>query len=330
MVAQICLATGKIRRDEEGTSLRKLSHSSSLDLDNIQININWEDVTCPICLDFPHNGVLLQCSSYDNGCRPFMCDTDHTHSNCLNRFKSASGVPQAAECLIASEASTESTQMIPSTCESRPACPLCRGEVTGWVIIKEARAYLNMKKRCCQEKQCYYMGNFVELQRHALLKHPHSRPSEIDPARQLDWENFQQSSDIIDVLSTIHAEVPHGVVLGDYVIEYGDDEDGDDYDDFGGRGAKWWSSCILYQVFGKLRCSGNRRRSRGRNLTRSRVGSSSNGSNEGSPSSLDTAVYRFRQVEDEVPGMAAAGDHAVASREVIDRHSYSYSGRISR
>lgn len=323
MVAQICLATGKFRRDEEGTSLRKLSHSSSVDFDNIEININWEDVTCPICLDFPHNGVLLQCSSYSNGCRPFMCDTDHTHSNCLTRFKSASGVPQATECLIPSEACTE----IPSTCESRPACPLCRGEVTGWVIIKEARTYLNMKKRCCQEKQCYYVGNFVELQRHVLSKHPHARPSEIDPAHQLDWENFQQSSDIIDVLSTIHAEVPRGVVLGDYVIEYGDDdEDGDDYDDFHGRGAKWWSSCILYQVFGKLRCSGNRRRSRGRNLTQSRVGSSSNGSNEGSPSSVDTAVYRFQQVEDEVPGMPAA----VASTEAIDRLSYSYSGRLSR
>lgn len=310
--------------------MRKLNHSSSLDVNNIQININWEDVTCPICLDFPHNGVLLQCSSYDNGCRPFMCDTDNTHSNCLTRFKSASGVPQATECLIASESSTESTLMIPSTCESRPACPLCRGEVTGWVIIKEARAHLNMKKRCCQEKQCYYMGNFVELQRHALLKHPHSRPSEIDPARQLDWENFQQSSDIIDVLSTIHAEVPHGVVLGDYVIEYGDDEDGDDYDDFRDRGAKWWTSCILYQVFGKLRRSGNRRRSRGHNLRRSRARSSSNVSNEGSPSSVDTAVYRFRQVEDEVPGIAAAGDHAVPSREAIDRHSYSYRGHISR
>lgn len=320
-MAHVCSATGKIRGDEEGSSLKNLSHSSSLDLDDIQITINWEDVTCPICLDFPHNGVLLQCSSYNNGCRPFMCDTDHTHSNCLTRFKSASGMSKAVECLIVSGSSNEGTQVIPSTCDNLPACPLCRGEVIGWVIVKEARAYLNTKKRSCQEKHCNYTGNFAELQCHVLLKHPHSRPSEIDPARQLDWESFQQSSDIIDVLSTIHAEVPHGVVLGDYVIEYGDDDDGDDYDEFNGRGVKWWTSCILHQVFGKFRCSGNRRRSRGDNLRRNRVRSSSN---EGSPSSADTAVYRFRHVLD------GADDQAVASRGAIDHHAYRYGGRISR
>jgi len=43
-------------------------------------------------LDFPHNCVLLQCSSYHKGCRPFVCDTDHLHSNCLDRFKNASGM----------------------------------------------------------------------------------------------------------------------------------------------------------------------------------------------------------------------------------------------
>ncbi|KAK8968475.1 hypothetical protein KSP40_PGU001130 [Platanthera guangdongensis] len=305
----------------KGSSLKKLSLSSSLDFDHIQISINWEDVTCPICLDFPHNGVLLQCSSYDNGCRPFICDTDQTHSNCLTRFKSSSGMPQAVECLIVSDASSESTRVIPSTCESRPACPLCRGEVIGWVIVKEARAYLNSKKRCCQENHCNFTGNFLELQHHVLHKHPHSRPSEIDPARQLDWESFQQSSDIIDVLSTIHAEVPHGVVLGDYVIEYGDD-DGDYYDDFHGRGAKWWTSCILHQVFGKFRCSGNRRRSRGDNLRRDHVRSSSNGSIEGSPSSVDTTVYRFRQAED---GSPSSADPAVASGGAIDHHTHRFS-----
>ncbi|KAF0903864.1 hypothetical protein E2562_029953 [Oryza meyeriana var. granulata] len=68
--------------------------------------------------------------------------------------------------------------------------------------------------------------------KHTQQKHPDSRPSEIDPARQVDWENFQQSSDIVDVLSTIHAQVPNGIVLGDYVIEYGDDETGEEYEVF--------------------------------------------------------------------------------------------------
>ncbi|RWW62000.1 hypothetical protein BHE74_00030898 [Ensete ventricosum] len=188
---------------------------------NIKLDFDWEDVTCSICLDFPHNGVLLLCSSYDKGCRPFICDTDHNHSNCLERFKSAHTSPI-----------------------SRPTCPLCRGDVTGWLIIDEARVYLNTKKRCCEEKHCTYVGNFSELQKHAQLKHPHSRPSEIDPAQQLNWEIFQQSSEIINVLSTIHAEVPHGVVLGDYVIEYGDAEAGDEYEDFHRNRGKWWTSYV--------------------------------------------------------------------------------------
>ncbi|PKA51397.1 hypothetical protein AXF42_Ash002762 [Apostasia shenzhenica] len=307
-----------------GTSLEKLIHWSS-DFDDIELNIDWEDVTCPICLDFPHNGVLLQCMSYDNGCRPFMCDTDHTHSNCLTRFKSAFGVPQTGECLTVNDASNRFTEVIASGCESRPACPLCRGEVTGWVIIKEARAYLNTKKRCCQEKNCSYIGNFVELQTHAQLNHPHSRPSEIDPVRRLDWENFQQSSDIIDVLSTIQAEVPHGVVLGDYVIEYGDeDENGNEYDNFQNRGSKWWNSCILYQVFGKFRCSRSRR-SRRSDRRQSRFWSSSNGSNEGSSSPADTTADRFHQIEEEFRGIVGAG-HRVEGSRVLGLHSRRFSG----
>ncbi|KAK1289176.1 hypothetical protein QJS10_CPB18g00185 [Acorus calamus] len=65
------------------------------------------------------------------------------------------------------------------------------GEVTGWVVIDESSLHLNMKKRCSGEKHCGYIGNYSELQKHAKLKHPHARPSKIDPAWQLDWENFQ-------------------------------------------------------------------------------------------------------------------------------------------
>jgi hypothetical protein len=84
--------------------------------------------------------------------------------------------------------------------------------VIGWFVIDEARFHLNQKKRCCEESCCSYVGNFHELQKHTQQKHSNSRPSEIDPARQIDWENLQQSSDIIDVLSTIHAQVPNGIV----------------------------------------------------------------------------------------------------------------------
>lgn len=48
---------------------------------------DWEDALCPICLESPHNAVLLMCSSHADGCRPYMCNTSHRHSNCLDQYQ---------------------------------------------------------------------------------------------------------------------------------------------------------------------------------------------------------------------------------------------------
>ncbi|XP_038698213.1 uncharacterized protein LOC119995830 isoform X1 [Tripterygium wilfordii] len=274
-----------------------IPHNTS-NMEDIQLNMNWEDVTCPICLDFPHNGVLLQCSSYEKGCHPFVCDTDHLHSNCLDRFKSAYGLSSPS----ASDATpTTHTQPIVLEGNCKPACPLCRGEIVGWIVIDKARLHLDEHKRCCEEEQCAFMGTYLELKKHAEVVHPNARPSRIDPARQLDWENFQRSSEVIDVLSTIHSEVPRGVVLGDYVIEYGGDDSGDEFEDFPGDEGNWWTSCILYQVFDNFRNSRNRRRSRVADSRRGSRRSSYDASNsdEGSVASVEFAEYRVEETDDE-------------------------------
>ncbi|XP_010525875.1 PREDICTED: uncharacterized protein LOC104803596 [Tarenaya hassleriana] len=262
--------------------------------EDFPLEITWDDVVCPICLDFPHNGVLLQCSSYGKGCHPFVCDTDHLHSNCLDRFISAYGTDSP------STPDETGSKVLEESC--KPACPLCRGEVTGWVVVDQARNYLDEKKRSCDEEGCKFIGTFMELRKHAQSEHPDSRPSEIDPARKLDWENFQQSSEIIDVLSTIHSEVPRGVVLGDYVIEYGDDDDtGDEFDDVPSVEGNWWTSCILYQVFDNIRNSRNRRRSR---MTDGRRGSrrssyDNSHSDDSSVASVEFPEYRVDEIDDE-------------------------------
>ncbi|KAH9784947.1 plant/k7p8-3 protein [Citrus sinensis] len=46
-----------------------------------------DEISCPICMDHPHNAVLLICSSHDKGCRSYICDTSYRHSNCLDRYK---------------------------------------------------------------------------------------------------------------------------------------------------------------------------------------------------------------------------------------------------
>lgn len=61
----------------------------------------WEEARCPICMEHPHNAILLVCSSHEKGCRPFMCDTSYRHSNCLDQFRKsfaeASSPSQAEE-----------------------------------------------------------------------------------------------------------------------------------------------------------------------------------------------------------------------------------------
>ncbi|KAI4316228.1 hypothetical protein L6164_024227 [Bauhinia variegata] len=267
-------------------------------MEDIQLVTSWEDVICPICLDFPHNSVLLQCSSYGNGCRAFVCDTNHLHSNCLDRFKSACGIPSSS---IPEATSIENSDSVVSEDQGKLSCPLCRGEVSGWIVVDKARMYLDEKKRCCEEEQCAFTGSYLELQNHAQLEHPHARPSKIDPARQLDWENFQQSSEIIDVLSTIHSEIPRGVVLGDYVIEYGDDDTGDEFEDFPGDDGNWWTSCILYQVFDNFRNYRNRRRSRIGDTRRGsrRLSYDTSNSDEGSVASIEYSEYRLDETDDD-------------------------------
>ncbi|KAJ6329822.1 hypothetical protein OIU76_008615 [Salix suchowensis] len=290
--------------------------ANTINIEDIQLNTNWEDVICPICLDFPHNCVLLRCSSYDKGCQPFVCDTDHLHSNCLGRFKSASGLSSPS-----TSDPTPATNTQPAVADSncKLVCPLCRGEVTGWVAVDKARLHLDEKKRCCAEEQCTFMGTYSELHEHAQIEHPNARPSKIDPARQLDWENFQQSSEIIDVLSTIHSEVPRGIVLGDYVIEYGDDDTGDEFEDFPGDEGNWWTSCILYQVFDNFRNSRNRRRAR---IADSRRGSrhssyDTSNSDEGSVTSVDFAEYRLDETDDDFPSSSVSSRGSSGHRRSI-------------
>ncbi|PIA65538.1 hypothetical protein AQUCO_00100793v1 [Aquilegia coerulea] len=188
-------------------------------------NSEWEEARCPVCMEHPHNAVLLQCSSHDKGCRPYMCDTSRRHSNCFDQFcKTSANTPTSP---IQDDPSYPSTVTIEATHmtapESRAAdiqpgqalladdknlklvCPLCRGQVNRCIVVEPARRFMNAKTRSCSSETCDFSGTYADLRKHARIEHPLVRPSEVDPERQRDWRRMEQEMDLRDFFSTINS-----------------------------------------------------------------------------------------------------------------------------
>lgn len=179
----------------------------------------WKEARCPICMEHPHNAVLLKCSSYEKGCRPYMCNTSSRHSNCLDQF-CKSFAPHASIALLQEIPLTSSAfrnredgsepgqaRHCGSQLQPKLFCPLCRGEVYGYNIVEPARQFMNSKARNCSSETCDFSGTYSELRKHARSEHPYVRPSEADPMRQRDWTRLERERDLEDVLSSLHPEV---------------------------------------------------------------------------------------------------------------------------
>ncbi|XP_021858411.1 uncharacterized protein [Spinacia oleracea] len=194
----------------------------------------WEDARCAVCMEHPHNAVLLICSAYDKGCRPYMCDTSYRHSNCLDQFRksftealtetpSEEGIQplvqssdivtvESLETIVASQQDEGKSQGSVAAeigsmhkLQQKLVCPLCRGQISGWVVAESARDFMNAKIRSCACETCEYNGNYTDLRKHARVDHPQVRPSEADPERQRNWRRLERQRDIGDVLSTIQS-----------------------------------------------------------------------------------------------------------------------------
>lgn len=203
----------------------------------------WDDTRCPICMEPPHNAVLLKCSSHENGCRPYMCNTSYRHSNCLDQFcKSFSSHLSSAlleQIPFTNTASSPTLEEIPvsstvsndrevrsqpeppdqygsflpseprfeygSDLQPKLICPLCRGEIHGYKVWEPARRYMNLKPRGCSLETCEFQGTYPELRKHARLEHPSVRPTEVDPSQQHDWLRMEHERDLNDLFSSIGA-----------------------------------------------------------------------------------------------------------------------------
>ncbi|KAM7255870.1 hypothetical protein ACFE04_011611 [Oxalis oulophora] len=186
---------------------------------------DWKIATCPVCLEFPHNAVLLLCSSHDKGCRPYMCATNKRFSNCLAQYK------KNYTKVTSAESSQEQEDPLNQSGLPELLCPLCRGQVKGWTVVKPARKYLNSKKRTCTQQNCSFVGSYKNLKRHTKTKHPMARPRAVDPVLEEKWKRFEGERERSDVISTIMSSTPGAVVLGDYVLEPGYHDDSFSSDD---------------------------------------------------------------------------------------------------
>ncbi|XP_022897459.1 uncharacterized protein LOC111411128 [Olea europaea var. sylvestris] len=195
----------------------------------------WEDTRCPVCMEHPHNAILLLCSSHEKGCRPFMCDTSYRHSNCFDQFRKSFGeakpmMQRPEDTLISvSPVMTSSTIISESTVrdlegersvegsmpvegdsinnQEKPklVCPLCRGQINGCTVVESARRFMNSKSRSCASETCDFSGNYTDIRKHARLVHPLTRPTEADPERQRNWRRLERQRDLGDLLSTLHS-----------------------------------------------------------------------------------------------------------------------------
>ncbi|KAL6545763.1 hypothetical protein OROGR_009637 [Orobanche gracilis] len=236
---------------------------------------DWEDAMCSVCMECPHNAVLLLCSSYEKGCRPYMCGTSFRYSNCLDQYKKA-------YTKIASPPSSQTLLLhgSPDSCEAAElVCPLCRGQVKGWTVVDPAREHLNAKKRSCMQDNCLFAGTFRELRKHVKAQHPCARPREVDPTLQQKWRRLEREREREDVMSTIRSSTPGVVFFGDYVIEgsndYGSDsDDGDGFDAERNQGIdrNLMSVFLFLQAFGSAGNVGSDQRGSVRRHERSEDG----------------------------------------------------------
>ncbi|KAF2293740.1 hypothetical protein GH714_004430 [Hevea brasiliensis] len=165
---------------------------------------DWEDVTCSVCMECPHNAVLLLCSSHDKGCRPYMCATSFRYSNCLDQYRKAYTKVMSSSGTADNPILLSDSSWPVDKCEvTELACPLCRGQVKGWTVVEPAREYLNAKRRSCMQDDCSFAGTYKELRKHMRTAHPSARPREVDPILEQKWRRLERDREHDDVISTI-------------------------------------------------------------------------------------------------------------------------------
>ncbi|KAM7251936.1 hypothetical protein ACFE04_023819 [Oxalis oulophora] len=299
---------------------------------------DWKDARCSVCMECPHNAVLLLCSSHDKGCRAYMCGTSFKYSNCLDQYKKAytkivSSTHRAPAPGVSADNPIDIEDDLNMMDESNGeitelACPLCRGQVKGWTVVEPARDYLNSKRRSCMQDDCSFLGTYKDLRKHMKAEHPSARPREVDPELEQKWRSLQRENERDDVLSTIRSTMPGAMVFGDYVIEGNQNhrhafhEEQGDFDSTQDIDFDLMNFFILFRAFGH---SGDELRRRLRNPRQSNEGEV--GIRHTSPV---TGLSNHDQASGDEEDDANAHDGGMSLVSRLQRHNREILGRSAR
>ncbi|CAA0840709.1 Protein of unknown function (DUF1644 [Striga hermonthica] len=183
--------SNKVQRQQRTNSLSvKKSSNKCKKVCKPLENKEWENAVCSVCLEAPHKAVVLLCSSHKNGCRPYMCATSHRFSNCLEQYTKAYANDDDDD-------DDDEREELP--------CPLCRGQVKGWTVVKPDRKFLNSRKRNCAHHDCSFSGTYKQMKRHVKSEHPLGRPRKVDPAQAEKWKELENERVTSDVQSMIRS-----------------------------------------------------------------------------------------------------------------------------
>ncbi|CAN1250725.1 hypothetical protein LINPERPRIM_LOCUS7502 [Linum perenne] len=218
--------------EEINTPRTSMTESSTSTIGSVCDN-ELEEIKCPICMEPPHNAILMHCSSAHLGCQPYMCNTSSRHSNCLDQFCSSSKSSPSSITLRSNDSNScrknrdgeayDDELMFDNVVDNQNLkCPLCRGVVYGWRAIEPVRRYLNTKLRTCSSHDCTFIGNYSDLRKHARFEHPFERPRHVDLRRGRDWDRTVQAREVGDIVNRIEQEEEFGDVEIEIEVPRGD------------------------------------------------------------------------------------------------------------
>uniref|UniRef100_A0A803PGE2 Uncharacterized protein n=1 Tax=Cannabis sativa TaxID=3483 RepID=A0A803PGE2_CANSA len=228
-----------------------------------------DEISCPICMDHPHNAVLLRCSSHDKGCRSYICDTSHRHSNCLDRFKklrdSTTDIPTESSSLSVNTYGTN-TPLRPNLNEGNDNLNLNENNAVLSVDLHEEQPQENNNTQGPNSILDTQEGIVEAVESESFRE----RVVELD---ELDVENSSEPNlslkcplcrgdvlgwDVVEeARNAIRSAMPGAVVVGDYVIENGDRLAGERANGTSEANGPWWTTLFLFQMIGSMDNGGN-------------------------------------------------------------------------